>query len=240
MGNNNKQTQNNANAANVSTAAIPAPVNLHDGVNLAGTNPAQVTLNNPVATTTTEQAPAASNSKIATTADELRDPITVKSTAQVVLPTSEIMAMAMAVVKMQTQSALYQIIDYAKKMKPGQPRSALEIQTAQLGLLNNLFIILSAEDEHFHVAYGALLSIVRDNQDGAFRAISRNRGLGTMSMEVMDNKQMRFLTRMLDMIVLTATTVNLSDVPRHMDIKKAVETAYNERIKKNLTNYYSV
>lgn len=236
MGNKQNQVQNNANAANVTSNA---PANLHDGVNLAGANPTAVTLNAPAAPAVETPAPV-TTSRIATTAAELREPINVKSTAQVVLPTSEYMTLANGVVKMETQSALYQIIDYAKKMKPGQPRSAKEIEMAQVGLLNNLFVILSAEDEHFNVAYGALLSIVRDNKDLAFRAISRNRGLGSVSMEVMDNKQMRFLTRMLDMIVLTATTVNLADVARHMDIKKAVETAYNERIKKNLTNYYSV
>lgn len=147
---------------------------------------------------------------------------------------------AMEVAKMATQSALHQVIAYCVAMAPGKPQTEKSIISSQMGLLGNLFIILSTEDKNFPTVYRALLSIVAANKTGAFRVESRNRGLNSVSLELMDNKQMRFLTRIVDLLCVNAGITDTDLVKQHVNIPRVLETVYNARIKQNLTAFYSV
>lgn len=147
---------------------------------------------------------------------------------------------AMEVAKMATQSALHQVVAYCDAMKPGKPQTEKTVAASQMGLLGNLFIILSGEDKNFPVVYRALLSIVNANKSGAFRVESRNRGLNSISLEMMDNKQMRFLTRIVDLMCVNAGINDLELVKQHVNITRVLESVYNARIKQNLTAFYSV
>uniref|UniRef100_A0AAU7PF59 Uncharacterized protein n=1 Tax=Burkholderia phage vB_BgluM-SURPRISE13 TaxID=3159457 RepID=A0AAU7PF59_9VIRU len=146
---------------------------------------------------------------------------------------------AMKVAKPQTQSALYQVIDYADRLNPGKRVDTKTIEQAQVNLRVALFTILSAEDVNFKVVYQALLAIVRKHKNNCFAITARNRGLNTITLQAMDNKNMRFLTKIVDLLVLTAGTTSVEDVKRHYDFSKLADWCPNQRIQQNLTSYYA-
>jgi hypothetical protein len=202
---------------------IPAPANVATGAKA----PAPTTASTPAAAVVTKQVAAAAtvtNTAAAAPAND-RD-----------LP--EVVA-AMKVAKPQTQSALYQVIQYAADLHPGKRVELSTIEQAQINLRSNLFTILSAEDTNFKVAYQALLAIVRAHKNNCFAITARNRGLNTVSVAALDNKGMRFLTKIVDLLVLTAGTNNLEQVKAHYDFSKMAEWCPNVRIQQNLTSYYS-
>lgn len=145
----------------------------------------------------------------------------------------------MAVVKAQTQSALYQVIDYAKNLHPGKRVDTKTIEQAQVNLRVSLFTILSSEDVNFKVAYQALLAIVRVHKQNCFSVTARNRGLNTVSLQALDNKNMRFLTKIVDLLVLTAGSNSVEQVKAHYDFSKMSTWCPNARIQQNLTAYYA-
>ena len=146
---------------------------------------------------------------------------------------------AMKVAKPQTQSALYQVIDYADALHPGKRVALKTIEQAQVNLRVSLFTILSAEDTNFKVVYQALLAIVRKHKQNCFAVTARNRGLNTVSLQALDNKNMRFLTRIVDLLVLTAGTNDVESVKKLFDFSKMADWCLNQRIQQNLTTYYS-
>lgn len=173
-------------------------------------------------------------------AEEARGGVVVENRGAVPVEQTPEFVEAMDVVKSQTKSALYQVLAYCDAMAPGKPQTEKSIQQQQLGLLSNLFTILNAEDKNFPVAYRALLSIVNANKKGAFRVESRARGLNTVAIETIDNKQMRFLTRIVDLLCVNAGINDVDLVKQHINIPRVLESVYNVRIKQNLTQYYSV
>lgn len=146
---------------------------------------------------------------------------------------------AMKVAKPQTQSALYQVIQYAIDMHPGKRVELSAIEQAQVNLRSNLFTILSAEDVNFKTVYQALLAIVKAHKTNCFAITARNRGLNTVSLAALDNKGMRFLTKIVDLLVLTAGSNSVEQVKQHYDFSKLAEWCPNVRIQQNLTSYYS-
>lgn len=154
--------------------------------------------------------------------------------------TSVAVAKAMEVASAQGQMALYQVIDYCLKMKPGVPQTPESTESHQKNLMSSLHVLLSTAPEHFTVVYTALLSIVRDNKQGAFLPQHRNRGLNTVSIASIDNRRMRWFTRMLDCLCVTAGTVLLADVKSHVDFKALLDSLPTVAIRQNVTQYYSV
>lgn len=146
---------------------------------------------------------------------------------------------AMKVGKPETQSALYQVIKYAQDMHPGQRIEMSQIERNQANLRVNLYTLLSAEDVNFKTVYRALLAVVRVHKNNCFAVTARNRGLNTVSMQTIDNKNMRFLTKIVDLLVLTAGTNNVEQVKQHYDFSKLAEWCPNQRIQQNLTSYYA-
>lgn len=201
---------------------IPAPVAQQSGVKAA----APSTATTPAAAVITKQVAAATVTNTAAAA-----PASDRDLPEVVA--------AMKVAKAQTQSALYQVIQYASDLHPGKRVDAKTIESAQVNLRSNLFTILSAEDVNFKVVYQALLAIVRTHKNNCFAITARNRGLNTVSLAALDNKGMRFLTKIVDLLVLTAGTNNLEQVKAHYDFSKLAEWCPNVRIQQNLTSYYS-
>ena len=146
---------------------------------------------------------------------------------------------AMKVAKPQTQSALYQVIQYADDMNPAKRNELKQIEQAQANLRVALYTLLSAEDTNFKVVYQALLAVVRAHSKKCFAITARNRGLNTVSLQVIDNKNMRFLTKIVDLLVLTAGTNDIEQVKQHYDFSKMAEWCPNVRIQQNLTSYYA-
>lgn len=146
---------------------------------------------------------------------------------------------AMKVAKPQTQSALYQVIQYASDMNPAKRNELKQIEQAQANLRVALYTLLSAEDTNFKVVYQALLAVVRAHAKKCFAITARNRGLNTVSLQVIDNKNMRFLTKIVDLLVLTAGTNEIEQVKQHYDFSKMAEWCPNVRIQQNLTSYYA-
>lgn len=147
---------------------------------------------------------------------------------------------AMKVAKAKTQSALNSILEYVDKMDPAKPQSQASIEANQIQLRASLYTVLSAEDENFDIVYKGLLAIVRANAQKCFKITARNRGLNTVTIASLDNKGMRFLTRVLDLLVLTAGTNNLELVKKNYELKRLFEVTGSVRINDNLTAYYSV
>lgn len=146
---------------------------------------------------------------------------------------------AMKVAKPQTQSALYQVIQYASDMNPAKRNELKQIEQAQANLRVALYTLLSAEDTNFKVVYQALLAVVRAHSKKCFAITARNRGLNSVSLQVIDNKNMRFLTKIVDLLVLTAGTNEIEQVKQHYDFSKMAEWCPNVRIQQNLTSYYA-
>lgn len=146
---------------------------------------------------------------------------------------------AMKVGKPETQSALYQVIKYAEAMHPLQRVEMPAIERAQADLRVALYTLLSAEDANFKTVFRGLLAVVRAHKNNCFAVTARNRGLNTVSLQTIDNKNMRFLTKIVDLLVLTAGTNNVEQVKQHYDFSKLAEWCPNQRIQQNLTSYYA-
>lgn len=201
---------------------IPAPAAQQTGAKDASTT----TATTPAAAVVTKQVAAAT----------VTDTTAKAPTSDRDLP--EVVA-AMKVAKAQTQSALYQVIQYAIDMHPGKRVELPAIEQAQINLRSNLFTILSAEDVNFKVVYQALLAIVKAHRQNCFAITARNRGLNTVSLAALDNKGMRFLTKIVDLLVLTAGMNDVENVKKQFDFSKLAEWCPNVRIQQNLTSYYS-
>jgi hypothetical protein len=200
----------------------------------------QVPQNNTAGAATTK--PAAAVTPAVTPTATVKPAATVTNTAASAVVSDrdlpEVVA-AMKVAKPQTQSALYQVIDYADALHPGKRVALKTIEQAQVNLRVSLFTILSAEDTNFKVVYQALLAIVRKHKQNCFAVTARNRGLNTVSLQALDNKNMRFLTRIVDLLVLTAGTNDVESVKKLFDFSKMADWCLNQRIQQNLTTYYS-
>lgn len=200
----------------------------------------QVPQNNTAGAATTK--PAAAAAPAVTPTATVKPAATVTNTAASAVVSDrdlpEVVA-AMKVAKPQTQSALYQVIDYADALHPGKRVALKTIEQAQVNLRVSLFTILSAEDTNFKVVYQALLAIVRKHKQNCFAVTARNRGLNTVSLQALDNKNMRFLTRIVDLLVLTAGTNDVESVKKLFDFSKMADWCLNQRIQQNLTTYYS-
>jgi len=146
---------------------------------------------------------------------------------------------AMKVGKPESQSALYQVIKYAEDLHPLKRVELPTIERAQADLRVALYTLLSAEDANFKAVFRGLLAIVRAHKGNCFSVTSRNRGLNTVSLQTIDNKNMRFLTKIVDLLVLTAGTNNVEQVKQHYDFSKLAEWCPNQRIQQNLTSYYA-
>lgn len=146
---------------------------------------------------------------------------------------------AMKIGKPETQSALKQFIDYCDEMHPGKGQTVATIEQSQTKLIHTLYTLLAAEDKNFRVVYQAVLAVVRRHRNLAFKPTNRNRGLNTVQIATIDNRSMRFLTRFIDLLVLSAGTNNVEQIKQHFDLAKLFEVIPNERIKQNLTAYYS-
>lgn len=156
------------------------------------------------------------------------------------IESSQALAEANKVAKPQTQMALYQVVEYCAKMKPGIPQTPASAEAHQKNLMSSLFTILSAEDVNFPVVYEALLAIVRENKSLAFLPTYRNRGLNTATVASIDNRRMRFFTRIVDCLCVNAGTINVDDVKKHVDFAALLESTPNVAIRNNLTSYYSI
>jgi hypothetical protein len=245
--------QTNAGAAGVPGSETPATPVTPPVSNAPGNTPAPIVDNSvkPAPVTTRQLAqpqqrtnPAPGPNAVVKTATvaaktETRPGVVVKGTA--VIPDQQLpeFVEAMKVAKSQTQSALGQIADYCKNMHPGKPQTSKSVETNQLVLLNALTIAMSSEDVNFPVVYKAIIAMVRANKTLCFRVTARNRGLNTVALATIDNKNMRFLTRVLDLMVVTSGMADIATVKQHVDMKKLFEAVTNVKIKQNLTAYYS-
>lgn len=137
------------------------------------------------------------------------------------------------------KSALSQLLDYCVAMAPGKPQNQKTLEQHQLILLNSLYVLLSAEEKQFKLSMRALLAIFKANASKCFSPTARNRGLNQAELGVIDNKNMRFLTRIVDVLAITAGSNNVSAAKKHVDMKKLMEAMPTVRIRQNLTAYYS-
>lgn len=146
---------------------------------------------------------------------------------------------AMKVGKPQTQSALHSLLEYVQEMLPARPQTESSIHNSQVKLLTALYTILSAEDENFATIYRGALAIVKAHRNESFKITSRGRGLNSISTGLIDNKNMRFLTRVIDLMVVTAGLTDISKAKEHVDFTKLLDSVTNVRAKQNLTAFYS-
>lgn len=137
------------------------------------------------------------------------------------------------------QSAVAQLVDYCVAMMPGKPQNQKTLEHHQLVLLNSLYVLLSAEEKQFKLAMRAVLALFKANASKCFSPTARNRGLNQAELGVIDNKNMRFLTRIVDVLAITAGTNQVNSVKKHVDMKKLMEAIPNVRIRQNLTAFYS-
>lgn len=146
---------------------------------------------------------------------------------------------AMRVAKPQVKGALHSLIEYCVEMAPKKSQTTASIEDSQIKLLTALYTLLSAEDTNFKVIYRAVLAIVAANRTGCFSIKLINRGLNGISVVKIDNRNMRFLTRVIDLMVLTVGVKNREQILQHFDLKRLLETSPNVKIGQNLTSYYS-
>lgn len=165
-------------------------------------------------------------------------PTVTKTGAVAVAQLPEVVA-ALEVAKMQSSSALNNILAYVKDMHQGQPQNAASIERNQLKLLSALQTILIAEDENFNVVWKGVLAIFKANRNDAFSVTMRNRGLNTISMATMPNETMRFLTRVVDAMVVASGVNDISQVKSMVDMTKLLSSVVNVRAKQNLTAFFS-
>ena len=165
--------------------------------------------------------------------------VLVKSTAavaEVQLP--EVVA-AYKVASMKSSSAIKSLLDYARDMHPAKSQTPSEIEKHQVKLLSALFTILSSEDENFGVVFKAVLAIVKANRKEAFSITMVHRGLNTIGMDVIDNDKMRFLTRLIDALIVASGVNNMSQVKGMVDMTKLLACVANVKANKNLTQFFS-
>jgi hypothetical protein len=146
---------------------------------------------------------------------------------------------ALKVGKMQTNAAVLDLLSYVADMHPGKPQGAASIEANQVKLLNALYTIVISEDTNFGTVFKAVIAIVRRHRNDCFRVTMRNRGLNGVSMATIDNKNMRFLTRLVDAVVVASGLKDMSAVKQHVDMKKLFEAISNVRAKQNLTAFFS-
>jgi hypothetical protein len=146
---------------------------------------------------------------------------------------------ALKVGKMQTNAALLDVLSYVSDMHPNKPQSAQSIEANQVKLMNALFTIVISEDTNFKTVFKAVIAVVRRHRNECFRTTMRNRGLNSVSMATIDNKNMRFLTRLVDAVVVASGLRDMSTVKQHVDMKKLFESVSNVRAKQNLTAFFS-
>lgn len=248
----------NATNVDVSAPPVPAPipdtssVSAPEGVTgttaIAAPAPAPVP-EAPVAVSTTQlktiqPAPA----KAVVVAEEKPAPaplktiqpgVVVKATAAPADETPPEVAAAMKVASMQTQSALAQIQEYMRDMHPAKPNNAKSIEQHQVKLMYALYTALTAEDQHFATVWKAIIAIAKQHRDGAFKVTARNRGLNSISLATIDNKMMRFLTRVIDLLAVQTGINDLATVKQHVDFAKLIESVTHHKAKQNLTAFYS-
>lgn len=146
---------------------------------------------------------------------------------------------AYKVVNMQVSAALVQAEEYVVAMAPGKSQNQKSVEQNQLKLLNTLHVITGADETSFKPAFIALIALVRANRDKAFKTTLRHRGLHAATLGTIDNKSMRFLTRMVDLLVVTSGVKDLSSVKTHVDMKRVLESVQSVRAQQNLTGFYS-
>jgi hypothetical protein len=146
---------------------------------------------------------------------------------------------AMKVGTMQTQSAMHALLEYVQEMLPAKPQTESSIHNSQIKLLTALYTILSAEDENFATVFRGVIAIIKAHRNQAFKITSRSRGLNSISTGLIDNKNMRFLTRVIDLLVVTAGLTDISKAKEHVDFAKLLDSVTNVRAKQNLTAFYS-
>jgi hypothetical protein len=165
--------------------------------------------------------------------------VTVTDTAPVADEQLPEVVEALKVGKMQTNAAMHDILNYVQDMHPGKPQSAASIEANQLKLLNALYTIVISEDTNFATVFKGVIAIVRRHRNDCFKVTMRNRGLNTVSMATIDNKNMRFLTRLVDTLFVASGLKDMSTVKQHVDMKKLFEAIANVRAKQNLTAFFS-
>lgn len=165
--------------------------------------------------------------------------VVVKETAA---PTNEQLpevAAAMQVGTMQSQTALNQIAEYMRDMHPAKPNNPASIEQHQVKLMYALYTILISEDKNFATVWKAVIALARQHRDGAFKVTARNRGLNSVSLATIDNKMMRFLTRVVDLLAVTSGMNDMSVIKQHVDMAKLLESVTHVKAKQNITAYYS-
>jgi len=137
-------------------------------------------------------------------------------------------------------NALQVVKQYVIDMDPKKPQNIETLKKNQVALALALYSIMSTEDNFFKETYTELLTIVKENINGVFSAINRNRGLNDVAVTTLDNVRMNFFTRMVDLMALTAEGKGVENVKRHFDFGRLLDNVKNPVIKRNLTGYYSI
>lgn len=224
----------------VSKQAITDTTAASDTTNVSTTQRTPVPGVDPTAPKPSAKAAAVANAVAANTIKKIvQSGVVVKETTALTDDQLPEVLEAMKVGKMQTQSALSMVLKYVRDMHPLQRQNQQTIEAHQVSLLNALFTILTAEDVNFPTVYRAVIAIVKKHRNDAFHITSRNRGLNGVAVGRIDNRNMRFLTRVVDLLVVTSGLNDLAAVKQHVDMKKLMESVTNVRAAQNLTAFYS-
>jgi hypothetical protein len=224
-------TSNQENTAANATATPPAAPQQENVTLTQQSAPAPQNV-----TSAVKQAPAA---PVVEAKKTVQAGVVVKSTAPVEDGQLAEVVEAMKIGKMQTQSALTQLLEYVRDMHPGQSQTAATIEANQIKLFNSLFVILISEDVNFSKVFKAVIALVKKHRNDAFKVTMRNRGLNSISLSSMDNKSMRFLTRVVDLLHVASGLNDISKVKEHVDMNKLLDAVTNVRAKQNLTAFFS-
>lgn len=184
----------------------------------------------------TTAAPAAASRPLS----ELKSGVEVSTTQEEVDGDSPEVVKAYALGNMQLNMALVQAKEYVRDMVPRKPITEKVLVENQLKMLNTLHVILGADEASFRPGLIALLSIIRKHRTTVFAPEQRHRGLGSKGADVIDNRDMRLLTRVIDALVVTSGVNDLAQVKGHVDLKKLLEVVPNKRAQQNLTAFFSV
>lgn len=163
----------------------------------------------------------------------------VKDTAPVVSGKLPEVLKAYEVAKMQTKPALIAIEEYVVDMHPAKAQTAKSIENNQLKLLNALLTIMIAEDTNFNTVFKAVIALAKAHRNTTFSPTMRNRGLNSIELTTIDNNNMRFLTRIVDVLHVTAGVRDVSQVKGLIDMNKLLSSIANVKAKNNLTAFYS-
>lgn len=134
---------------------------------------------------------------------------------------------------------LNQLLEYCSLMAPAKRQTPESSAQNQLQLANALSLILSADDENFRLGIRATLSLFAAHATNCFAPNLRNRGLMAADINIIDNKLMRFLTRIVDALVICAGSKDRRDALKHIDIQKVLSAVPNVRARQNLTAFFS-